>query len=190
MVGVVSTGLCAITLTNMGILNILCIVNANVIAKSSVEFSRNTQSWHFVLIEFENELDIVIIYINFYFKHYDKCQFVIKWIQLVIIFFRNCTIAKSANLVHYGKPRVETGLSVCTEASIIVDLFRLYRLVGITVQTKGNKSSGVNSHSITRSNLNSTGIAFFPPNIPIENLLSNICPKNFEIKKTHISYKG
>ena len=75
MVRVISTELFAITLTNMGILNILWIVNANVIAKSSVEFSHNTQSWqcwHFVFIEFENEFDIVIIYINFYFKQYDK----------------------------------------------------------------------------------------------------------------------
>ena len=73
MVRVVSTGLCD-SANEHGYSNLLCIVHSYVIAKSSVEFSRNTQSWqcwHFVLIEFENEFDIVIVYINFYFKQYD-----------------------------------------------------------------------------------------------------------------------
>ena len=54
------------------------------------EFSRNTQSWqcwHFILLYFYYMMDIVISYLNFNSKNYDKCRFVVELISLVNTFY-------------------------------------------------------------------------------------------------------
>ena len=62
----------------------------------------------FILVIFENKLDVVISHINFILKHHDKCKFALKLINSQFISIRSYTKnANIANFVYYGKTRLQ-----------------------------------------------------------------------------------
>ena len=75
-----------------------------------IEFCHNTQSWHYVLLEFKNKFDAFTSHINFISKHYDKCKFALNFIQHVTIpNLFSLEVAQNASIgifMYYRKTRM------------------------------------------------------------------------------------